>query len=70
MFGEGLELQTVEGILAAADILHCVFPSAAFTVEVEERRGGDRREEKRKGNTKRQRRRSCPQKGMKEETQM
>lgn len=36
MFGEGLELQRVERVLSASDVLHGVFPSAALTEETEE----------------------------------
>lgn len=41
MFGEGFELQRVKGVLTAADVLHCVFPSAALAEEeTEEEEGG------------------------------
>lgn len=36
MFGEGLELQRVERVLSASDVLHGVFPSAALAEETEE----------------------------------
>lgn len=42
MSGEGLELQRVEGVLPAADVLHRVLPPAALAVEKETRVGGVR----------------------------
>lgn len=41
VFGEGLELQRVKGVLSAADVLHSVFSAAALTGETE-RDGGVR----------------------------
>ncbi len=33
VFGEGLELQGVKGVLSASDVLHSVFSSAALAEE-------------------------------------
>lgn len=43
MFGEGLELQRVEGVLPAADVLHRVLPPAALAEETQTRVGGVRK---------------------------
>lgn len=45
VFGEGLELQRVEGVLSASHVLHGVFTSAALAEEKRSRDEGETNEE-------------------------